>query len=72
MLIYSSWGYFFLSVGCSLQRAASRLFHARTCRTQRMLAVSLVCATPQPLALSSSPVQSCGHQIHLASDNESN
>lgn len=72
MLIYTSWGYFFYSVGCSFQRAASYLFHACTCRTQRMLAVSLVCATPQLLALSSSPVQSCGPQIHLSSDNESN
>ena len=71
MLIYTSWGFFFHSLGCSLQRATSHLFHACTHRAQRMLAVSLVCATAQPLALSSSPVGSCGPHIHLFSNNES-
>lgn len=72
MLIYASWVYLSHSVGCRLRRAASHLFQACTCRAQRMLAVSLVCATPQPLALLSSPVQPCGPQIHLSSGNESN
>lgn len=71
MLIYTRWSYFFHSVGCSLQRAASHLLHACTYIVHRMLAVSLVCATPQPLALLSSPVQSCVPQIHLSNGNES-
>lgn len=35
------------------------------------VALSLVSITPQPPALSSSPVQSCGSQMLSSSDNES-
>lgn len=35
------------------------------------VAITLVCVTPQPLALSSSPAQSCWPQMHLSSDNGS-